>query len=607
MWKHVLGYFRQFAVLKGMRREYWGVQSINFLDCLYGFAFGTVSTIFMSQTLGFSDIGAGAALSWLGIFTSVFLFASGPIVDHFGLKKSLFLSIFFVILMRGGMALCAFWPLLPHHEDIYAWFAGIAGLTGDGSWFHHVAWRPYSYLAFLALGGLPVSVKNTAYHIGNKRFTTAASQSAGFNLWYIIMNVSAVVAGLVVDLFRTDWHLHYGWFIVLGVGTAVLSLLSTWLLIKDERPAEERDRPQTKNALPPPSENEAGSPDLGKVTVWLKLLRLLPVWSLVLLTMTWLGLVVASGYVWRHTPRFIQVPLLYVWRKLVVVARYTRKVCREPSFWRMMATVSSYVWRHTPRFIRVPLLFVWRKLVIVWRYTRKVCREPSFWRMMAAVTLNLGVSSVFIYWSMISPKYWDRTIGPDAAIGKLSAINPVIIVVGLVLLVPIINKFKTFTMLTWGSFISAGSLIPLVIPWYWVSSDPRTAYYATSIVSMVVFSFGEMMFSPRLSQYILAVAPVGQEGIYSSFAALPSFVRSTIVGFTSGVMLTRWCPETRVLHGVEKPLREVIAARILPYWDTPEAMWLILTVAAIVGPILMVVLHKWFVSGMRHDTTVAAN
>lgn len=490
-------YFRQFSVLRTLKRDYWGIQIINFMDNLFAFAFGTVSTIFMSKTLGFSDVGAGVAISWLGIVTSVFLFASGFIVDRVGLRKSLLVSICFVILMRTGMALCAFWPFIPGHDAVFQWFVALAGggSTGFGRWIADVAWRQWLYLTCMAMGGLPLAVKNTAYHIGNKRYTTKNTQGAGFNVWYIIMNVSAFAAGFLVDGMR-DMRLHYGWFVVLGIATGVITLLTTWLLI---RPDEE-----ALADLAEPDDATADQPD--------------------------------------------------------------NKIRTDVRGW--------------------------------FKEMKSVVRHPSFWRMLAAVTLNLGVSAVFLYWVYISPKYWDRAIGPGAAIGKLSAINPFVIIVGLFLLVPVIDRFKTFTLLTWGSFIAAGSLLPLTIPWTWVSADPVKAYYLTNIVSMVVFSFGELMFSPRLSQYILAVAPAGQEGVYSSFAALPTFVRKTVVGFISGVMLARWCPETRVMDGAARPLHEVIASRTLPYWDTPEAMWLILFLVAIIGPLIMLPLRKWFLSGM---------
>jgi MFS family permease len=481
-----MGYFREFSVLKETRREFWGVQAINFLDSLYSFAFVMVATLFLTNNMGLGDISAGAALSWLGILTSIFFFAAGPIVDRYGVRKSLFLSLAIVTVIRLGMVACGFLAWLPY--------------------------RVWIFLALMGLSGLPLSIKGTAYQIGIKRYTTKRSQSAGFNLWYIIMNIGAFGAGLVVHFIEAAQpgreHKEYVWVIVFGLVTAFLSFLSAWLFVRND--AQLGDETPGENVVKVASRS------------------------------SW------SGF----DPR-------------------------------------TY----------------WRRLT---RYVRMVVLEPAFVRMMAAMTLTLGVRMVFLYWSILSPKYWKRVIGPEAALGPLESINPLIIIVGLFLLVPIVSRFKTFSMMTYGCFIAALSLLPMVLPWTLWGSDPTRAYYLMSIVSMVAFSFGEIMFSPRLSQYILAIAPVGQEGIYSSFAAMPYFLAKTAVGFLSGLMLVRWCPEYRVLGGVLKPLRETLAAKTLPYWDTPEAMWLILAIAALAGPIVMVFLRNWFTRGMRNDPTVTS-
>jgi proton-dependent oligopeptide transporter, POT family len=482
---YISSYFRQFAVLRETNREFWAIQAINFLDSTYAFAFVLVSTLFLTNNMGMNDVWAGAALTWLGIATSIFFFAAGPIVDRYGVKKALYFSLAIVTVVRLGMAACGFFKGIPH--------------------------RDWIFLGLMCLGGLPGAIKSTAYQIGVKRYTTARSQSAGFNLWYVIMNVGAL-AGTSVVVQLIEWaqpnreHKEYVWVIVFGLLTSFLCFLSAWLFIKTDA-------------------------QLGG----------------------------EAGETASPSP-----------------ASTARKRIGE----------------------------TWARGV---KYTLEVIREPAFARMMAAMTLTIGVRMVFLYWSILSPKYWKRTIGPEAAIGLLNGINPFIIIIGLLLLVPIINRYKTFNMLTYGCFTASISLLPMVTPWYWWASNTTHAYYIMSIVSMVSFSIGEIMFSPRLSQYILAIAPQGQEGIYSSFAAMPYFVAKTCVGFLSGVMLMRWCPETRIFNGVSLPLREVLATRQLPYWQTPEAMWLILALAAVAGPIVMVSLKSWFLRGMHNDPTHTAS
>lgn len=480
-----MGYFKQFAVLKETGREFWAVQAINLFDSLYAFSFVMVSTLFLTNNMGMSDVKAGSALTWLGLMTSIFLFAAGPIVDRWGIKKSLYLGLGIVALVRIGMSACGFFTAIPH--------------------------RDWIFLGLMGLGGLPSAIKGTAYQIGVKRYTSERSQSAGFNLVYIVTNIGAAGAGLVVHTIEKAQpareHKEYAWVIVFGLLMGLCSFLSAWLFIKSDEQVGAEPKKDT-----PLSEGEVAERVEGEF-----------------------------GNLW------------------------TRAVA----------------------------------------YTKMVVREPAFARMMAAMTLVLGVRMVFLYWQILSPKYWKRAIGPEAALGPLEAINPILIIVGLFLLVPVINRFKTFNMLTYGCFTAALSLVILAIPWYWWSPDPTRAYYTMSIVSMIVFSVGEIMFSPRLTQYILAIAPQGQEGIYSSFATMPFFIAKTAVGFLSGVMLMRWCPETRVVEGATKPLREVLGTRELPYWETPEAMWLILAIAAVIGPIIMLSLKGWFVRGMHNDPTVS--
>lgn len=471
-------YFQKFAVLKDVRREYWGVQIINVFDCLYSFAQVTVATIFMSRSLGFSDIAAGAVITWMGIATSIFLLIVGPIIDRHGVRKALFGAIGGALLVRGTLTLAAFWEAMP--------FRGVV------------------FVSCLLIGCFPGSFKSVCNHIANRRFTTARSQAAGFNIWYIGVNVGAFCAGLVVDGLHLSLGLSYAWVFATGMLIAVCSVPVAWFLIRDDKPLEE-----SVGAL---GADEAGADAVAADAP------------------------AAAGRGWAAK----------------------------------------------------------------WRYTKEVVRHPAFLRMISAVTLLMGVRAAFLYWTTLSPKYWLRVIGEKARIGLLTSINPFVIVIGLLLLVPIINRYKTFSMLLTGAFIAALSFAPMCVPWQWVSSDMTTAYYAMTAVSMVLFAIGEMMFSPRLSNYIIAISPVGQEGIYSSFASLPWFIGKTVAGFMSGVMLMRWCPERFVLaDGTSMPLRDALSSGAVAYGDSPEMMWLVLGLVALAGPCVMFLCRRWFLSGMR--------
>lgn len=457
-------YLKNFGVLKDARREYWGVQAINLLDCIYAFASVTVATIFMSKNLGFSDVAAGAVITWLGIATSLFLFVSGPIIDRYGIKRSLYGALTGALLVRGVLTAAAFWDEMPFRRTVF--------------------------VSCLVLGCLPGAVRSTVNHVGNRRFSTPRSQGAAFNVWYIVVNIGAVGAGLLVDFVHLTLKLDFAWIITFGLFDAVVALPMAMFWIRDD------------------SSREAVAP----------------------------------------------------------------KRAHDAQGWKRR-----------------------------WLYAKEVMRHAAFLRMISAVTLLTGVRAAFLYWTVLSPKYWYRTIGHSARVGLLTTINPLVIIVGLLLLVPVINRFSTFKMLTFGALVSGLSFLPLAVPWYWVSDDVNRAYYAMSAVSMCVFAFGEMMFSPRLSHYIIAIAPHGQEGAYSSFAALPWFVGKTVAGFVSGLLLMRWCPEKIVVNGVATPLHDVIASRTLPYGESPEMMWLLLGIFALAGPLIMIVFRGWFTRGMHAE------
>jgi len=59
--------------------------------------------------------------------------------------------------------------------------------------------------------------------------------------------------------------------------------------------------------------------------------------------------------------------------------------------------------------------------------------------------------------------------------GLLQQINPWIVLVGVVLLVPVAHRFPVFWQLVVGATVSALSLGVLVLPWAWFGPDPPPA------------------------------------------------------------------------------------------------------------------------------------
>ena len=218
-----------------------------------------------------------------------------------------------------------------------------------------------------------------------------------------------------------------------------------------------------------------------------------------------------------------------------------------------------------------------------------VLKESAFWRLIVLILLIMGAKAVFAYNYLLMPKYWLRTIGEDAAIGSLQAINPILIVIGIVLFIPFASRWRVFSMLVWGAMISGVSLLALALPWGWLASDLATAHLRMSVLAMILLSVGEVVWSPKLYEYTAAIAPPGQEGTYLGISSVPWFAAKTLVSVVSGHLLVRFCPE-----GIGPRL----AAGAVPYWDGPAAMWLWLGLYALAGCGGALLLRRWLTRGM---------
>jgi len=464
----ILGYFRDFKVLKETRSEYWGIQIINFLDCTFYFAMLTIASVFLSEDLGLNDERAGYTITVFTSATTILLFVSGMFTDWLGIKKSMFASQFALLLLRLGMVFVGITPSLPHR-----------GLIAGALFF---LMAPF------------MAAVQTVFQSSCARFTTKRSRSAGFNLWYLFMNVGAAAGGYSIDFVRLQLKLPNVHIFSMGVATAVLCLIATALLVRREEQLAADDEVKED-------------------------------------------------------------------AKAAVVER------KNP----------------------VQIL-------------KAMVHESAFYRLLVLIALILGVRAVFTYIYLLMPKYWLRVIGPDAAIGTLNMINPIGIVIGLILFIPITNRFNIFNMLVYGAMVSALSLAPMALPWQWYGTGIAQAHYMMAILCMILLTIGEVIWSPKLNEYTAAIAPKGQEGTYLGMSLIPWFLAKTFVSLLSGHMLERWSPEKVDVNGVMTPLKDAMVAGQVSYWNSPSAMWLILGAFALGGCVIAAMMRGWLTAGARWKT-----
>jgi MFS family permease len=460
----VVAYIRDFGVLRETRAEYWGIQLVNLLDCIAYFAMLTIAAVFLSEDLGMSDEWAGYTITIFTSATSLLLLFSGMYTDWFGIRKSVDLSMWTLLVLRLAMVVVGLTPSLPYRGVLAA-------------------------VIFLLMAPAMAAVQTT-FQAATNRFTSKRSRGAGFNLWYLFMNIGAAAAGFSIDIVRRALDLPNVHIFTMGVITAVLCLVVRVTLIRRE------------DQLVGPDEVVAEEPEDATVV--------------------------------RKRP-------LQIFREMI--------------------------------------------------------HEPALRQLLVLVALILGVRAVFVYLYLLMPKYWLRTIGPDAAIGTLSAINPIGIVIGLVLFIPLANRFNVFKMLIYGAMISSVALLPMAVPWTAWGTSIQVAHYQMAIACMILLTVGEVVWSPKLYEYTAAIAPKGQEGAYLGMSLIPWFLAKTVASAMSGHMLNRWSPEEVTVDGQAIALQQAMVDGQLSYWDRPEAMWLYLGLYALAGCVIAYFLRHWLTRG----------
>ncbi|HSA96924.1 MAG TPA: hypothetical protein VLJ16_12800, partial [Acidobacteriota bacterium] len=172
-----------------------------------------------------------------------------------------------------------------------------------------------------------------------------------------------------------------------------------------------------------------------------------------------------------------------------------------------------------------------------------------------------------------------RYVDPNAPMELYTLANPVMIVCFQLLITRLVKRWLPVKTIMLGAIVvTLGMLVNVLPPLLFADPHVKTSLAGLSlpvagifmIVSIASMAVGEMMASPRIYEYIGAIAPKGQEGLYLGYTSLPIALASMIGGPIGGRLFERY---------INTPLKEGRAV------DT-VTMWLIIVgigVASIVG------------------------
>jgi dipeptide/tripeptide permease len=219
----------------------------------------------------------------------------------------------------------------------------------------------------------------------------------------------------------------------------------------------------------------------------------------------------------------------------------------------------------------------------------EVWKESAFRRLVLLLVLTIGVRLVFTHQFMVMPKYYTRVMPSDFSLGLVNSINPLIIAIGLVLLIPFLNRINTFKLVLFGMAISASSLVFMAVPIQWILKIPGIhnldqAYLFVILAQILVFTLGEILFSPRFTEYVSMMAPKDKVATYMSLSALPTFISKPVNGLVSGLFIASFSYDG---------IRAKIDSGNVSYTHSPEFMWMIYLAAAVVSPVAVLFMRDF--------------
>ena len=149
----------------------WLIFAVKFLESVAHFAIYNVLAVYLTEDLHYDDIAAGTiAGTWLTA-VSVVMFFSGFIADAVGIRRAMLLAVSSCLLGRLVMTVGRSDPLIP-----------VVGL-------------------FITTWGVAALLPTMTAAV--RRYTTVQTVAFGFSLFYVIMNVGALVAPQTVSFMRT--------------------------------------------------------------------------------------------------------------------------------------------------------------------------------------------------------------------------------------------------------------------------------------------------------------------------------------------------------------------------------------------------------------------
>jgi len=197
---------------------------------------------------------------------------------------------------------------------------------------------------------------------------------------------------------------------------------------------------------------------------------------------------------------------------------------------------------------------------------------------------------VGLYWFLYVQLYnlmplFLRSIDPNAPVELYTLANPVMIVTLQMAVTRVVRRWTPVKSILLGVAVTTAGMLINVLPALFLSDLSQKVSLAGLavpvaglflIVSIASMAMGEMMASPRTYEYIGAIAPKGQEGLFMGYSNLPIALGSIFGGPIGGRLFEKFIAEP---HQAGEPDRAI-------------AMWLIISGVGVLSMIGLAVYDR---------------
>lgn len=209
-----------------------------------------------------------------------------------------------------------------------------------------------------------------------------------------------------------------------------------------------------------------------------------------------------------------------------------------------------------------------------------------------ALFLLVSSGFFFIYSQVynVLPLYLKKVVETDPAVDIYTMANPVTIVLFQLLITKLFGKMKPIRSIIVGIIIIGVSMLINIVPVYFADSVRMQVWDLLPIGSLFIvltvamIAFGELFTSARTYEYIGALAPKGQEGLFLGYANLPMAIGSLIGGPAGAAIFNEiMCHNSTMMENG--------LLQLDPTWNTLG--WVVLMAIGLFSALSMWLYNRW--------------